>query len=46
MPEIQKMFDAEGKETLDPARAVRVIVQTLDKKGKLLEETVFHPRQK
>ena len=41
MPEKVKYFDAEGKETQDPGKAVRMIVHIVDAQGKLLEEKVL-----
>lgn len=40
------MFDANGKETKDPKLAVRLDVQQVDEKGRLLSEQTFYKEAK
>lgn len=42
LPEKMKYFDGEGKETKDPGKAVKIVVQVLDSQGNLLEESILN----
>jgi hypothetical protein len=46
MPEIKMMFDSQGNETKDPKYAVRLDIQQVDDKGKLLSERTFFKETK